>query len=88
MEKKDKIEQPKWSEVTTEFLENTKYIYYGGGQKLKLGDLIITGYTMYYSTMGTPPDSYDDHNNTLVAGCFVWDEKTNCVYQLYALKKN
>ena len=81
------MEQPKWAEVTAEFLENTKPMYYGGGRKLKIGDLIITGYNMYYSTMGTPTNTYDDHNNILVAASFVWDERTHCIYELYTLKE-
>jgi hypothetical protein len=81
------IDQPKWTEVTDEFLK-LKPMYYGGGIKLKIGDLIMSGYTMYYSTMGTPPANYDDHNNTLVANNFVWDSKTNFIYQLYTIKEN
>lgn len=81
------MSKPEFKEVTKDLLDQIGDHYYGGGRKLKEGDLIMPGYTMYYSTIGTPPSNYDNHNNTLVANYFVWCDRTKSLYQLYKLKK-
>ena len=76
-----------FKEVTKDLLDQIGVQYYGGGRKLKEGDLIMQGFTMYYCTLGLPPSSYDSNSASLVLNLFVWCDRTKALYQLYKQRK-
>jgi hypothetical protein len=71
-------------EVTEELLNKTKLRFYGGGNELKIGDKLISGYTLLYANLyGIPPSKYRLSDVSLSLQLFVLNKKDNMIYQLY-----
>lgn len=71
-------------EVTEILLKKIKPRFYGGGNQLKVGDKVITGYiNMYSNVYGTPPSKFIPEEVGLSLQLFVLNEKDDKIYQLY-----
>jgi hypothetical protein len=80
------MNNPEFKVITKDLLDQIGDYYYSGSRKLKEGDLIMSGYTMYYCKLGLPPSSYDSKNASLVLNLFVWCGITKSLYLLYRQK--
>lgn len=76
--------------VTEDFLGHTKLRYYKGGKELKVGDKIISGCTIGYSNLnGRSSSTFNNHvdASNLNLKIFVYDEVSNCLFELYTIKQ-
>jgi len=71
--------------ITEKHLNNFKCRYYGGGNELKVGDVVYNGFTVNYANInGTPPSKHNPNEISLSLKMFV--EKNGFLYELYNLK--
>lgn len=61
---------------------------YAGGNELKTGDKIISGFTVMYANLyGIPPTEVVAHEAGLSLQTFVLNERDGLIYQLYKVKE-